>query len=85
MTCQAPLLAHAPPVLDTNSKWEIPTIELERLFEFALALNLEGEVTPIQAWGRIKNHPGFSSLSYERLQQLSAVLLEEVQCFGYVI
>ncbi|KAK2755132.1 hypothetical protein FQN54_006661 [Arachnomyces sp. PD_36] len=83
LTCQAPLLAYAPPVINSSSKWEIPAVELDRLFELALALDLEGEVTPIQAWSRIRNHPDFHTLDSERLRLLSNALLEEVQCFGF--
>jgi hypothetical protein len=60
----------------------VPAVEVERLLNLSSRLSLEGELTPIEAWQRIKQHPGFATLDRGRLQQLKAVILPEVQCYG---
>lgn len=90
---QTPIMAHSNtprPVfnmkpggeLPNNATWNVPAIEVERLLNLSTRLSLEGELTPIEAWQRIKQHPEFAKLDRERLQQLKTVLLPEVQCYG---
>jgi len=83
LTIQAPLLAGAPQTLHEHATWEIPAFELDRLFQLSSALNLDGELTPVQAWIRIKEHPLFYNLDPERLRQLCMALLDEAECFGF--
>jgi hypothetical protein len=68
--------------LHDHATWEIPAFELDRLFQLSSALNLDGEVTPIQAWIRIKEHPLFHKLDLERFRQLCIALCKEAKCFG---
>ena len=68
--------------LPNNATWTVPAVEVERLLNLSSRLSLEGELTPIEAWQRIKQHPGFATLDRGRLQQLKAVILPEVQCYG---
>ncbi|KKZ64657.1 hypothetical protein EMCG_09420 [[Emmonsia] crescens] len=82
-TALAPILTTAPPVLDDCTTWQIPASELDRLLELSSALKLDGELTPVQMWTRIKQHPLFHKLDPERLRQLSNILIEGVQCFGF--
>lgn len=84
VTIQAPLVAGLPDVLEDGMSWEIPASQVDRLFELAGALNLEGEITPIQAWTRIKHHPQFYKLDPPTLRQLSQNLVNQIKCFGYV-
>ncbi|KAF3483205.1 uncharacterized protein GIQ15_02529 [Arthroderma uncinatum] len=83
LTLQAPLLLGSPPVLYHQSTWEIPASELERLFELAGALNLDGEITPVQAWRLISDHPKFYKLDPQGLQRISEDLVKNIQCFGF--
>lgn len=82
LTFQTPLLSGGPDVLHDNDSWEIPACYLDRLFDLAGALNLEGDITPVQAWNRIKDHPSFYKLTPEGLRNLAVSLRKEVQCFG---
>ncbi|EAS27792.3 uncharacterized protein CIMG_08996 [Coccidioides immitis RS] len=83
LTFQTPLLANGPDVLHDNDTWEIPACHLDRLFDLAGALNLEGDITPVQAWNRIKQHSLFHKLNAETLRNLTVQLRKEVQCFGF--
>ena len=85
LTVQAPLLMGAPQTLDDRATWEVPASALDRLFELSSALNLDGELTPVQAWIRIQEHPLFHKFDPERLRQLCWALMKETQCFGWVI
>ncbi|KAG5294738.1 hypothetical protein I7I48_11392 [Histoplasma ohiense] len=82
-TALAPLLTQAPTVLDDCTSWQIPASELDRLLELSSALHLDGELTPVEMWMRIKQHPLFHKLNREGLQQLSQALIAGVQCFGF--
>ena len=70
--------------LPTSSKWSVPAIELEKLLSFSQGLDLDGEVTPIQAWQRIRNHPRFSQMTPTSLETIRESLMCVVQCYGYV-
>ncbi|EEP78529.1 predicted protein [Uncinocarpus reesii 1704] len=83
LTFQTPLLANGPATLHDNDTWEIPACHLDRLFELAGALDLAGDITPVQAWNRIRQHPSFHKLDAESLRNLTVLLKKDVQCFGF--
>ncbi|EGD97673.1 hypothetical protein TESG_05074 [Trichophyton tonsurans CBS 112818] len=83
LTLQAPLLVGTPPVLQNQSTWEVPASEIERLLELAGALNLDGEITPVQAWRLISDHPKFDKLDPAGLQRISEGLVRNIHCFGF--
>ena len=68
--------------LPTSSRWNVPAIELEKLLSFSESLDLDGEITPIQAWQRVRGHPRFESLTPTALETLRESLLSVVQCYG---
>ena len=82
LTAQAPLLTAAPPAVTTSSSWKIPAVEIERLLVLSPQLNLLGEVTPVQAWSRIRTYPGFERMTKDHLEALKYALVQEVQCYG---
>jgi len=82
LTAQAPLLIAAPETLAPSTTWEVPAVEIERLLQLSSQLNLFGEVTPVQAWARIRSYPGFERLTRDGLERLKLALLEEIQCHG---
>ena len=82
LTAQAPLLSAAPSDLSSTSSWQVPAVEIERLLELSSNLNLFGEVTPVQAWSRIRSCPGFEHLDRDGLEGLKFALMAEVQCYG---
>ncbi|KAK2739796.1 hypothetical protein FQN55_009117 [Onygenales sp. PD_40] len=83
LTMQGPLLVTAPQTLNDQTTWQIPSRELDRLFELSSALNLDGELTPVQAWQRIKEHARFCKLTPGHLRRLCEELIKEVHCFGF--
>ena len=65
-----------------GSQWQVPAIELERLLNLSQQIDLNGEITPIQAWQALKHHSSFESLRLEQLQILIDALLPNVKCYG---
>ena len=82
LTAQAPLLTSAPSELTPSSSWQIPAIEIDRLLDLSSQLDLLGEVTPVQAWSRIRAYPKFDKLSRDSLEGLKQALMVEVHCYG---
>lgn len=83
LTLNAAALACAPASIEPSEPWSIPTGSLDRLLETSRTLGLQpGVLTPIQAWDRIRNHPGFPQLASDKLQQLVVRLSKEVKCRG---
>ncbi|KAJ9604761.1 hypothetical protein H2200_010875 [Cladophialophora chaetospira] len=68
--------------LPSGTRWSVPAVELEKLLDFSDKLSLEGEITPVEAWQRIRHHPNFEGLTRDGLDGLREVLLPEVQCYG---
>jgi len=68
----------------SGAKWTVPAVELEKLLEFSDRLNLSGEITPIEIWQRVRQHPNFSLLTRDTLEFLKKALVPEVKCYGYV-
>ncbi|QPG99251.1 hypothetical protein C2857_001309 [Epichloe festucae Fl1] len=46
--------------------WEISIADLSTLLDLSHKLDLDGEITPVMAWGMILNHPRFGDLKAER-------------------
>jgi hypothetical protein len=87
---QSPVMRAAPPLelqgkeprLPASSKWNVPAGELEKLLNYSQGLDLEGELTPIQAWQRIRAHPSFLILTPAALEKIKERLLKFVKCYG---
>ncbi|OCT45688.1 hypothetical protein CLCR_01540 [Cladophialophora carrionii] len=68
--------------LPSGTRWSVPAIELEKLLDFSDRLSLDGEITPVEAWQRIRQHPNFDGLTRDGLETLKQTLLPEVTCYG---
>ncbi|EXJ69797.1 uncharacterized protein A1O5_06868 [Cladophialophora psammophila CBS 110553] len=68
--------------LPSGTRWSVPAVELEKLLDFSDKLSLEGEITPVEAWQRVRQHPNFGNLTRDGLEALKATLLPEVHCYG---
>jgi hypothetical protein len=90
-----PIMACAPPrqqppkgtdpittAYSPGTKWSVPANELEKLLSYSESLPLDGEITPVQAWQRVKNHTKFCDLTPSGLEALQASLLTVVDCYG---
>ncbi|ETI24216.1 hypothetical protein G647_03585 [Cladophialophora carrionii CBS 160.54] len=82
LTAQAPPPAQTSSGLPSGTRWSVPAIELEKLLDFSDRLSLEGEITPVEAWQRIRQHPNFDGLTRDGLETLKQTLLPEVTCYG---
>jgi len=87
----SPVMARAPTFASdpftsgfpADAEWTVPTIELEALLALSRNLELEEEITPVQAWQLVKEHTHFSLVSYDGLEYLKHILLPLVECYGY--
>ena len=66
----------------SGTRWNVPALELERLLDFSDKLSLDGEITPVEAWQRVRQHPNFESMTRDGLDSLKETLLPEVTCYG---
>ncbi|OCK76870.1 hypothetical protein K432DRAFT_334922 [Lepidopterella palustris CBS 459.81] len=71
------------PTNTEGATWEVPSLGLERLLELSSKIDLDGEVTPIQAWNLIRQHPMFEDMGVDVLRKLTERLRKEVRCFGF--
>ena len=93
MMLMSPIMSRSPALnslleprsgLPSGSKWTVPAVELEKLLEFSDRLSLDGEITPVEVWQRIRQHPNFSLLTRDGLKALQTTLVPQVMCYGYV-
>ncbi|KEF54654.1 uncharacterized protein A1O9_09096 [Exophiala aquamarina CBS 119918] len=91
MMLLSPIMCRSPPLdvslqpgsgLASGAKWTVPAVELEKLLEFSDRLNLSGELTPVEIWQRVRQHPNFSLLTRDTLEILKLTLVPEVKCYG---
>ena len=89
---QSPIMSRCPAPIKTDTKreridpsvtWSMPAWEIEKLLKLSRTISLEGEITPVEAWQRIKQHPAWATLDQERLDALKQVLAPEVMCYGF--
>ncbi|KAI9798960.1 MAG: hypothetical protein M1833_004313 [Piccolia ochrophora] len=57
--------------------------ELGKLLQLSQRLNLEGEITPIMAWGMIIGHPRFAELTQKDFKIIKDELKAKVRCYGF--
>lgn len=79
---QEPQLHHShPPSVQNN--WQIPAVGIERLLQLSANIPIsEGELTPVQAWHVLCQHPDFAGLDLARLRALAETLIKGVKCYG---
>ncbi|KAH8704077.1 hypothetical protein BGW36DRAFT_370541 [Talaromyces proteolyticus] len=82
LTLQASLLCHAPH-FGAESSWAVPAVEFEKLFQLSKRLDLDGEITPVQAWNCIKSHDRFQNLTPASLGALRDSIATKISCFGF--
>ncbi|GJN72892.1 hypothetical protein PLICBS_006968 [Purpureocillium lilacinum] len=62
--------------------WELSKADLSTLLDLSRRLKLDGEITPVMAWGMILNHPRFADFKPEDFQRLAEELGRKVRCYG---
>jgi hypothetical protein len=79
---QHPQHQHSHVHSDQNN-WQISAFGIERLLQLSTSIPIsEGELTPVQAWDVLRQHPGFAGLNLARLKALVERLIKEVKCYG---
>ncbi|KAF5003006.1 hypothetical protein FDECE_10428 [Fusarium decemcellulare] len=75
---------HVPVDGEPNQKtWEVPKADLATLLDLSKRLDLDGEVTPIMAWGMLTSHPRAMELDAEDMRKLGEELVRKVRCYGF--
>lgn len=62
--------------------WELSKADLNTLLDLSQKLNLDGEITPIMAWGMVLGHPRLGELNEADFRELSEGLRSKVRCYG---
>lgn len=74
----------APEAAPSQGTWNISKADLSTLLDLSQRLDLDGEITPVMAWGMIMSHPRFASLTEADLGLIADELRRKVRCYGYV-
>ncbi|KAK9242887.1 hypothetical protein V1506DRAFT_555796 [Lipomyces tetrasporus] len=87
LTATAALLFRGPAAQTAQPQpstvWETPNTGLERLLALSTNLDLADELTPVQAWNYVRQHPAFDGSDIDLLRRLTGKLLEHVKCHGF--
>ncbi len=67
-----------------NGTWQLSKGDLATLLDLSKRLNLEGEITPVMAWGMVLAHPRLGEMRGEDFGRLAEELGGKVRCYGYV-
>lgn len=75
---------HTHDVVHTEHRaWgQLDKAELSVLMELSKQLNLDGEITPVMAWGMVLSHPRFHEIHSADFQKIAEELLRKVRCYG---
>ena len=84
MMASSPLLARAPGAPKLNQTWNASGAIIKELLNLSSSINLEGEITPVEAWHRLHQHPDFWRLDHKQIGGLKRELSMTVRCCGYV-
>jgi hypothetical protein len=69
----------------TQKTWDLSKPDLANLLDLSKRLNLDGEITPVMAWGMILAHPRFSEMRTSDFGAICTELGGKVRCYGYVM
>ena len=64
--------------------WTANSAIIKELLNLSSGINLEGEITPVEAWHRLRQHPEFGRLDRGAIDSLKNELSAAVQCLGLV-
>lgn len=62
--------------------WELSKSDLTTLLDLSQKLNLDGEITPVMAWGMVLAHPRLGELNEKDFVKLTEELGSKVRCYG---
>lgn len=76
---------HGPTQMNGTAQktWDLGKSDLANLLDLSKRLNLDGEITPVMAWGMILSHPRFHDLTSHDFTTICRDLGGKVRCYGY--
>ncbi|KAL8760631.1 MAG: hypothetical protein Q9184_003191 [Pyrenodesmia sp. 2 TL-2023] len=78
-----PLVSRAPKTFkQPDASWQANAFMIKELLNLSSAINLEGEITPVEAWQRLRQHPGFGRLDKWAFDRIKAELSTSARCCG---
>ena len=80
-----PLMSQTPTPPQPNSSWAANPAIIKELLNLSASINLQGEITPVEAWHRIRQHPDYPRLDRLAIERLRNELSGAVRCCGYAI
>jgi hypothetical protein len=69
---------------DQQKTWDLSKGALGHLLDLSKRIDLDGEITPVMAWGMILGHEMFSELTVEDFDTLRDDLVSKSRCYGSV-
>lgn len=84
MLASTPLVARAPREPNANQQWTTSGAIIKELLKLSSSINLDGEITPVEAWHLLHNHRDSWRLSQRQVEGLKQELSSAVRCCGYV-
>jgi len=63
--------------------WDINKSDLGNLLDLSKRLNLDGEITPVMAWGMVLGHERFPELTLADFAKISDDLKDKIRCYGF--
>jgi len=62
--------------------WDLQKGDLANLLDLSRRLNLEGEITPVMAWGMVLAHPRAVELGEREIRAIYEELGPKIRCYG---
>ncbi|TGJ82939.1 hypothetical protein E0Z10_g5833 [Xylaria hypoxylon] len=63
--------------------WELSKGDLTTLLDLSKRLDLDGEITPVMAWGMILGHPRLTELTRKDFEKITDDMKDKVRCYGF--
>ncbi|MCJ1276103.1 hypothetical protein MMC21_003908 [Puttea exsequens] len=83
MLASTPLVAQARATPQLHQTWSTSGAIIKELLNLSSSINLEGEITPIEAWHRLYQHQDFWRLDKDHIHKLKCELSFRVKCCGF--
>ncbi|KAL8691780.1 MAG: hypothetical protein Q9218_003081 [Villophora microphyllina] len=77
-----PLMSRSSRPPQPDSSWTANSSVLQQLLNLSSSINLDGEITPVEAWHRLRQHPGFLNLDKSSIERIKGDLSTIVRCCG---
>ncbi|KAL8712852.1 MAG: hypothetical protein Q9220_003060 [cf. Caloplaca sp. 1 TL-2023] len=74
------IVSRAPNPPQVNTSWTANGAMIKELLNLSSAISLDGEITPVEAWHRLRQHPAFSRLNRNAIDKIKADLSASVRC-----